>query len=403
MTRALACALLLLASAPACGQQADDDVLRGCELVDFLELERGPLYACADGRYIATAADDAGRLTVIATGPLPEGFRRFVEEPGGRVAPEVERYERVPLSRLRPAGARVAEVRPREVVLDGYYFAPGEPVALVELDRRGRERLMAVGRAREREGASAVELGFGEVVRPGARARPTELPVTADPWAPPRFGDLWQLALGTRAFVPLTDPAVGLGFAGGAAIRYRARFPFVITTEFSPFAWDELFMAAVGVAMLGFDLPMFEVSAGAALPTRSGGAQCCADFVIAAAQRVRLGALDGLSLEATAVEGFEDGFRLHSMLVRLLVPLEALGVLRDAWLVAQGGGGAAGYGLGEVGVRLLLHGGGWKGTVFLTVMAGGLGVFREARTFAAHPFPVERIGPSLGLDFEARL
>lgn len=395
MTRlSLACALVLLSPALV-SAQSREEILRDCELADFLELEVGPLYACADGRYIETSADEEGRLTVTATGRLPRGFRRFVED-GERVLVELEERSRVPLQELRAGQARVAAVDGRSVVLDGEYFDDGERVALVAPDRRMREEVVAVGRARTEGRATVIDVGVGEVVPVHAAARSTDLALTADPWAPPRHGNIWQIALTARAFVGVNDfPSIG--FLGGIALRYRAKFPMVLTTELDPVGVDAQLFTMTGVTMLGFDLPMIEVAVGPAFATDNSG-RCCGTFVFALAQRVRIGALDGLHAEATMVEGVGGQTLLvHSLIVRAQLPLEPLGV-RDTWIVARGGGGVAGFGLGEIGVRSLLTGGGWRGSIFVTVVGGALGMFRDMSGFPS----LVRAGPVLGVDFEAR-
>jgi hypothetical protein len=81
-----------------------------------------------------------------------------------------------------------------------------------------------------------------------------------------------------------------------------------------------------------------------------------------------------------------------------------------AWLLFEGGGGSAGYGYGEIGLRSLLRGNGQQGSLFLSVTLGGQGVF-EFRTRMCvqvdFAFPCEDdqiyAGPMLGIGAEYRL
>jgi hypothetical protein len=74
-----------------------------------------------------------------------------------------------------------------------------------------------------------------------------------------------------------------------------------------------------------------------------------------------------------------------------------------------GGGGSAGYGYGEMGVRALLRGNGDRGSFFFTGTVGGGGVFEKTSTTCEQPGsrfscpePLLYAGPMLGAGGEWR-
>jgi len=94
---------------------------------------------------------------------------------------------------------------------------------------------------------------------------------------------------------------------------------------------------------------------------------------LSVAQLIRLGARDGLNLSArTSIVLFHSQFQFGGMVVSGQVP-----VTRGYWLLLNGGGGNVGYGYGELGLRIQLAGNGLAGSKYLTVTAGGVGVFRS--------------------------
>lgn len=295
----------------------------------------------------------------------------------------------------------VVQSQGRRLVVRGLP-AGAERVAFVRLDH-GVSSLAAVGRvigdADGREGDTEVEIGRGEVVRVASHAVVTELAETADPWAPPRHGNVWQANVALRGMLAI-DPGASFGGGPSTSLRYRAGAPLVITAELFPFVLVPRSTASgdVGVAVvwggIGLDLPMFEITVGAGASVDAHDR--FATWVFALVQRVRFGAIDGLNLELTFVEGLTNpsGPLLHSMVGRLEVPLEALGLDRGLWLLARGAGGAAGYGLGELGLRVGGLGNGWRGTIDLVFFAGLMGVYDQATNV--------HLGPTLGVELETR-
>lgn len=377
-------------SALAQAQVGLGEHLPDCRLVDFVEREDATVYACADGRW-GELAYVGGGVVLRASGRLPSGFAGFVALPG-EVQVEVEDRRRVPLAELR-ASATVRAVNGRAVQLDRP-LPVGARVRFADGDRPG-----PVGRvvASDDEGA-VVDIGVGEVVRAGFTAEETALAASADPWAPPGHDNIWEVVLGARPFVGVDAPSGGL--IGSFSLRYRTASPFVMSSEWAPIGVSAgpegvgFNMAVYG--LLGFDIGVVELSVGAGATSDATG-HCCGDIVFSLVQRARLGARDGLFLEGTFVEGVRGRLVLQSLGVRAQLPLEPFGV-RDLWLVARGGGGEAGYGMAELGVRFLAHGGGWKRSVFVTALAGAAALFDD-RNFRAS---WQRTGPLLGVELEAR-
>jgi len=91
-----------------------------------------------------------------------------------------------------------------------------------------------------------------------------------------------------------------------------------------------------------------------------------------------------------------------------------------SWLFGRGGGGAAGFGFGELGLRLLLFGNGHRDSGFVSAALGGAGLFGEKKTACVRLYDpatnqpltdttstcyesVSYAGPMVGLGFEWRL
>jgi hypothetical protein len=118
-------------------------------------------------------------------------------------------------------------------------------------------------------------------------------------------------------------------------------------------------------------------------------------------QLIRFGARDGLNFSArTNIALFHSQFQFGGMTGTGQIPLT-----RGYWFLVSGGGGTVGYGYGELGLRVLLAGNGLAGSKFLTVTAGGVGVFRSGscdETFSSCSEDVSYGGPMAGVGGEWR-
>ena len=69
---------------------------------------------------------------------------------------------------------------------------------------------------------------------------------------------------------------------------------------------------------------------------------------------------------------YSDQFHYGGTVASIQLP-----VSERAWMVARGGGGTAGYGFGEVGLRILAKGQGDRGSLFITPVLGGAALHGE--------------------------
>jgi hypothetical protein len=244
-----------------------------------------------------------------------------------------------------------------------------------------RREVLAVGVVRAVSGDfSRVELGMGERVPVGAIARSVTRNPTKSRAAPPRMGGLWHAQFMARPFVALED--LGGGILLDAAVGYRFESEFHVEAVVSPLGWgtgeNNPSVAPVAAYAKGsFDSHLFEIGFGfggstvkdVSFPTESGSG-----FLVV--QQVRIGAVDGLDLDVQShVTLFHSRFRFSGMVARGQIPMG-----QRWWFVLAGGGGSAGYGYGELGVRALLRGNGDKGSFFFTGTVGGVGVFEFVNT-----------------------
>lgn len=283
---------------------------------------------------------------------------------------------------------RVTKVLPGEVVVDlgrNKGLRVGDRVELsvvTELDVGSqfveRREVLAVGMVRAvSEDFSRVELGMGERVPVGALARWVTRNPTRSRAAPPRIGGLWHTQFMARPFVALED--LGGGILLDAAVGYRFESEFHVEAAISPFGWatgenNPSVTPMAGFVKASFDSHLFEIGFGfggstvhdVQFPTRSGSG-----FLVM--QQVRIGAVDGLDLDIQShVTLFHSRFTFSGMVARGQIPMG-----QRWWFVLAGGGGSAGYGYGDLGVRALLRGNGDKGSFFFTGTVGGVGVFEN--------------------------
>jgi hypothetical protein len=213
--------------------------------------------------------------------------------------------------------------------------------------------------------------------------------------APPRRGGLWELSLLTSAFVAFGTPGVGL--LGSASVAYRFELPIVVRAEAAPFGVagpsgtittmpstigqttttsDRAVTVFAGHFLLGLDTQFIEVNLGIGgatvnqnqrfpqSPQQGLGAPDTQALSIV--EGGRIGARDGLAVifESSAIAAnkrFDLGYFVGSFQIPLTQKL---------MLIPRGGGGNVGFGYGDLGLRVLVHGDGGKGTVALTGFAG---------------------------------
>jgi hypothetical protein len=226
--------------------------------------------------------------------------------------------------------------------------------------------------------------------------------------APARRGGLWELSFLTSVFVPFGN--LGIGQLGAASVAYRFEAPLVLRAELAPFGFagpatttnnPGLFSPGGGPGfpgqptqtppstpgpsnggivsvfaahlLFGLDTQFLEVALGlgGATVNESGafrqGGGAPQTGAVSIAQSTRIGARDGLALnmESSAI-ALNSKFDLGYFVMSAQIPVSA-----KAMLVIRGGGGNVGFAYGDLGVRVLVHGDGGKGTLALTGFAGG--------------------------------
>ena len=145
-------------------------------------------------------------------------------------------------------------------------------------------------------------------------------------------------------------------------------------------------LAFAGNAVVSYDTRAFKVGlglGGSTINEHAGDIQSGSSHWdragVTIAQLARLGAGDGLHLEVVNSFVLADGqFAYGGTEVSLQSP--AAIVSSTVWLVARGGGGTAGFGFGEVGLRVLTVGNGGAGSLFLTPTIGGATVWQEVQS-----------------------
>ena len=309
-------------------------------------------------------------------------------------------------------GGRVAFFVTRDIPLGGGEVArQDEIVAVGEVVAASADR-------------AEVELGRNEAVPAGARARPTTAASTANRWLPPRAEGLWEFRFNLRPFLALGG--LGFGTVSDAAVGVRLEGAVHLEALFEPLglglAREGNIIALAGSAVAAYDTRFFEVGLGAgwsALNNEAGRAVEVDEVPVfenvrsgfALVQVARLGAQDGIHLAArNTFLLYDEAFHYGGTVGELLVP-----TTDRSWLFARGGGGAAGFGFGELGLRLLLSGNGGRDSFFVSASLGGAALFadrevsctlpdpgtgQEVRTTCAESF--DYAGPMVGFGIEWR-
>jgi hypothetical protein len=365
-------------------------------------------------RFLPGPAEGAGSFpseAPVAT-PLPSSAPMAAEPRPKKPEPEPEG----PAARSE---GRVTKISPGEVVIslgsddnvdrgDRIELAlerPGADGADLGDDAVLSHEALAVGVVTNvSERNAKVRLGMNESVPLGAVATPTRAPTTASLLSPPRVTGVWDVDVMLRPFAAVGE--LGGGFLLSGTISRRFDGHFQLRAMLDPWALGDAehreSVSAVNAALIAsYDSQYFEMGLGL-------GAQTVNEpnfFLepgtgLSAAQLLRLGPQDGLSLAArTSVVLFHSEFAFGGMVVTAQVP-----IARGYWLLFGGGGGNVGYGYGELGLRVLVSGHGLAPSRFLTVSAGGAGVFRSEFCVAFEPCgsAISYGGPMAGIGSEWR-
>lgn len=365
-----------------------------------------------EARPIAAVAETGGAPPGSAASPAPRSDAPSVPEvpsPSGTPEP------------VRAHEGRVTEVGLGEVVVDlgrQHGVRDGNSVELVGTvveevggERAERHTVLAVGVVTVvAERFSRVRLGMNERVPVGARARVVARAPTRRRIAPPRLGGLWELELRARPFLALDT--LGGGVLADLSVGYRFDSNLHLELAFRPLGFGvgegaPAVVPVVGYAAIGYDGDLFGVGLGLGGQTVNSpdfGTPSGSGTVFV--QAARLGARDGLNLDCrTGIVLFHSRFDFSWFAATGQIP-----VGDTTWLVLGGGGGSAGYGYGEIGLRALLRGNGDRGSLFFTGTVGGVGLFEDIeRTCGGPNFSfscpeiVEYGGPMVGAGVELRL
>lgn len=367
--------------------------------------EAGPRFVRSfgfDGAVAGFFTESDGKVWVkvesLIARPLAAGGKaneaHFPEEPApAPVVPEPPAAAPPPPP-SRPAPAvpknfgRVERVAPQDVLVslgedDGVsrsdrvelYLPSSDPDEL-----ESSEQLLAVGVVTSVSGGkSKVRIGLNEEVPEGALARLTRSQPTASLAAPPRAGGLWSAEVMARPFAAMEE--LGGGILLSAAVGRRFTSNWSLRAVLDPAALadvqDRESVSAANFALLGsYDAHYFEMGLGFGAQTVNEPSFLLEPGSgLAVSQLLRLGTTDGLNIIArTSIVLFHSQFEFGGMVATAQIP-----VSRGFWLQLGGGGGAVGYGYGELGLRVLMAGNGLRGSKFLTVTAGGAGVFEGLR------------------------
>ena len=249
-----------------------------------------------------------------------------------------------------------------------------------------------------------VRLGLDERVPLGSEAQASRAPLTGGALAPPRLDGVWSTGFLARPFLVLEN--IGGGVVVDGHIGYRDAHGFHYEALLQPAALASAeqgtSVPAAAVLTASYDARWFAVGFGL-------GGQTINDPVfdlnagsgVTFVQRMRLGALDGLKLEAFSyVALFHSEFSFSSLRIEGQIPLT-----QKAWLLLAGSGGDVGVSHGELGLRVLLVGNGDRDSVFFSVVIGGVNVVERdwcQDPFGQCPEVIDYAGPMVGAGAEWR-
>ena len=188
----------------------------------------------------------------------------------------------------------------------------------------------------------------------------------------------------------------GLQTVSSAEVTYRFTAPVAVraTLGHAALAFESPSNIAAVDASAGASLDLRDFEAGLALGAMSvndgsEGQHSAAAFTLD--PRVRIGAVDGISLLATMQIGWiDDRFDFGGAFGALSFP-----IANRYWWVFRGGASHDGFGFLDFGIRMLLQGNGDRGSVF-AIFTTGLSVT------AFTPLQATLVGPGGGIGVEVR-
>jgi hypothetical protein len=322
--------------------------------------------------------------------PPPSARAEFEDEdyvPPARREPRAKSDTHEEPASRAPVG-EVVEVNLGEAVVNlgsDDHVRPGQLMELVELhtDTIGKERAVGVVTA-VAEQYCRVRLGTNERVSVGASAQIVAGRASSSRIAPPRAAGIWEVEFMLRPFLAMSD--FGGGFLSDALVGYHFDTPLHLRAGLTPLAYgtgkDKASVATVAAfGEVSYDGDLFEAGLGLGAQTVNSVTGADSGSGTLFLQHARLGARDGLHFDARSdIVLFHSRFEFSGFRATGQLP-----VGRSSWLLLQGGGGTAGYGYGELGVRVLLRGNGDRGSVFFTGSVGGVGVFADRVTTCGDP------------------
>jgi hypothetical protein len=406
------------------GEQTDSSGRR-CALYNIVPTPDGTFVACGAAGLWVVRFEETGKPKLVETRGLSGDVVGLFRE-DGRIWVKVSRLEAYPVDETpvvgpKPAAAplpapaapasppppaplpppqaapppppqyegRVVEVLPGEVVVSlgtEHGLDVGQRVELSEEsaevvgggERSRRRSPLAVGVVNSVSPRfSRVKLGLNERVPLGATARSTVGPPTRSATAPPRAGGIWEVDVMLRPFLALER--LGGGFLASTALGYRFESNLHLEARVDPFGLgdaegEDSAAPLTALLLFAYDQHLFEIGLGLGGQTVNavpfGGDPGSGTLV---SQVLRLGAEDGLHLDLRSdIVLFHSRFSFSGLTGEGQIPVGTA-----SWLLFRGAGGNAGYGYGELGLRVLLRGNGDEGSTFLTVAAGGAVVFKS--------------------------
>jgi hypothetical protein len=353
------------------------------------------LFLRGDDVWVELARLEARPLRELAleTAPLPSAAPLTAPPPKAPAAPATP----APAADVAVLGQDGLAV---SVALGGVDVRTGDHVELFTATPDGEETSHAVGTVtrigRER---AQVEVGLGEVMPAGGRARLTRRDTTASLVAPPRVPRLVHVEGGVAPYLPIGN--LGFGALADAAVTYAFERPLYLRAELSPVGLILSKESDAGVlaghVLAGYDHNYFAVGLGLGL--LMGNRSSLYDWersgaypVLSVKQATRLGARDGLNLRVDTLFALaREQWQFAAVEVHAQIPLGT-----RTWLTLGGGGGEASrYARGSLGLRRLVYGHGGSGSLFVSPSVGVVGVTQLSGT-------TTDAGPSVGVHLEWR-